>query len=357
MKSGSEKLNEAYEAIVAFRDHPGVGKSIKAELGEIAASVDEIRSRLAEIEDLYAIDFGTDIDSQIQTAMQLWGAAPDGKIDGDQLQKIRSASPVMSTLYLKGIDILSAYKFSSDETDFARRVGGEIDEASEVLGGLRRARRNPKNPDEWSALIPLRQSLSRALDYLENTKAISVLKLLIKTKEGKWVPFKRNYFRDSASKEQLLLVYRKGDARRTRLLEGEWLNCYVYEIIRDQLTRHGIPFELYTDLTYRAPKDLIRAASEFDVIGRFRDTVVCVECKSGRLDAARGDFNDICQRTEAVRKVLSVMGERETDFLFFVVYDAAANPPEEMERHLGPSEIHAIQPSQVRAVMARMLDT
>jgi hypothetical protein len=156
---------------------------------------------------------------------------------------------------------------------------------------------------------------------------------------------------------ELLVVYGKRDAASFQFLKGEWLNCYVYDIIDDQLRRHEVAYELYTDVSYSAPPDVIRAASEFDVIGRFRDKVVCVECKSGRLDAKRGDFDDLVQRTEGIRTVLGSMGTGETHFMFFVVYDPTVNPEEEMRRRLGPAAIRPLRPTEVRAVMARELET
>jgi hypothetical protein len=331
VKSGSEKLADAIQAIRAFAARPEVGKRIRPELDEIAVRIEQDRARLAEIEDLYAIDFGSDVDSGIAEAMKLWETAIDGKIAGDALLPIRRVSPMLSALYLKGIDIKSAYKFSSDQSALARELGTRFDQAADILRAFRSEKRNAKDPGEWSMLVPMRKSVKNILLDLENRGAIEGRQILVRNKQKHWTPFDLKWLRDEPE-TQLLVIYGKKDPGGVQFLRGEWLNCYVADIIRDQLTRHEIAFELYTDVSYSAPADLIRAASEFDVIGRFRDTIICVECKSGRLDADRGDFANLVQRTETMRKVLSSMGDGENRFLFFVVYDPVNNAEEEVRR-------------------------
>ncbi|HYD38676.1 MAG TPA: hypothetical protein VEA60_13750 [Allosphingosinicella sp.] len=356
MKSGSEKLAEAREAVLALAARREVGKRVREELGELAESVEQIRSRVAEIEGLYAIDFGSDIDSKIEEAEALWRDAPAERLRGPALLPIRRASPVLSTLFVKGIDIQSARKFSDSEIAFAQWIGTRFDMMSDLLRALRREKRSDKDPTEWSAIVPMRKSLKAALLDLERREVIDGRRMLVRNKEKRWTPFELRWLRDEPETE-LLLIYEKKDPALLQFMKGEWLNAYVYDIIDDQLMRHEVPYELYTDVSYRAPQDVIRAASEFDVIGRFRDTVVCVECKSGRLDFNRGDFDDLVQRTEAVRTVLSSMGEGETHFLFFVVYEPATNPEEEMRERLEPRSIRPLKPTEVRAVMASVLES
>lgn len=354
MKSGSEKLADAIRAIQAFAARPEVGKRIKPELDEMATRIEQDRARLAEIEDLYAIDFGSDVDTGIAEAMKLWEMAIDGKIVGQALLPIRKVSPMLSALYLKGIDIKSAYKFSADQSALARELGTRFDEAADILRAFRSEKRNPKDPTEWSMLVPMRRSVKNILLDLEKRGIIEGRRVLVR-KQDHWTQFDLKWLRDEPE-TLLLVVYARTDPGAVHFLRGEWLNCYVADIIRDQLSRHEIAFELYTDVSYSAPADLIRAASEFDVIGRFRDTIVCVECKSGRLDAERGDFANLIQRTETMRTVLSSMGDGENNFMFFVVYDPVNNAEDEVRRELEPAAITPLKPTDVRAVIARTLE-
>lgn len=357
MKSGSEKLAEARDAVAALAAYKGVGKTIRPELAELVERIEAIRERVAEIEDLYEIDFGSDVDSKIAEAGRLWREAPAERLHGPTLLPIRRASPVLSTLFVKGIDIKASRKFSDAEIDFAQWIGTRFDQMSDLLRAFRREKRNDKDPTEFSAIVPMRKSLDGALvDLEEEWGVIDGRRILVRSGERKWIPSKLSWLRDEPETE-VLLVYEKKDPALLEFMKGEWLNAYVYDIIDDQLMRHEVAYELYTDVSYVAPQDVIRAASEFDVIGRFRDTVVCVECKSGRLDAKRGDFDALIQRTEAVRTVLSSMGEGETHFLFFVVYDPVTNPESEMKERLEPRSIRPLKPTEVRAVVASVLES
>jgi hypothetical protein len=355
VKSGSEKLAEGRDAIRSLAANSVVGPRIRDELAELGESVEEIRLRVAEIEDLYAIDFGSDVDSKIVEAGRLWREARPGRLLEPALLPIRRASPVLSALFLKGIDIRSARKFSAAEIGFAQWIGTRFELVSDLLRAFRREKRSEKDPTEWSAIVPMRKSLEGALVDLEQRGVIEGRRALVRNKQGRWAPFKLSWLRDEPETE-LLLVYEKKDPGLLQFMRGEWLNAYVYDIIDDQLARHELAYELYTDISYSAPQDVIRAASEFDVIGRFRDTVVCVECKSGRLDARRGDFDDLVQRTQALRTVLSSMGEAETHFLFFVVYDPVSNPEAEMRERLEPSSIRPLKPTEVRSFVVKVLE-
>ena len=354
MQSGSELLSDAIKAIRTLAERKEVGRAVKDELLELAQSVEPVKVRVTEIEGLYAIDFGDGVDDKIDKAADLWDEVEPGSIRGPTLQSIRSASPLLSTLYVKGIDIERAYKFSEDEARISQWVGNHIDSLSGLLYALRKERRGEKD-GEWTINVPLTRSLANSLNYLAEQGLIKGKKILIKSKEGKWSPFKWEWFRDDPD-ARLLIVYEKRNAALLNMLHGNWLNSYVYGIIDDQLVRHNIAFELYTEVVYKAPADVIRSGSDFDVIGRFRDTVICVECKSGKLDASRGQFDHIIQRTKDMRTVLSSMGTGEVNFLFYVVYDPEMNTEEEMTARLQEHDILPLRPNQVRSVMARTLD-
>jgi hypothetical protein len=354
MISGSGKLNEAIVAVEALAGRREVGTSIRSELLELVHLMGGQAGRLAEIENLYALDFGDDIDPRISEAARLWEATPTGWVRDPELAAIRAASPLLGTLYRKGIDFTQAYRFSDIEIALSREIGNSYSELSPQLAAFRRSSRPIEDEKGMKALLPLRRSLDRLLRLFEGRGVLRVKRMMIKGKEGRWTPFKREWMRDSES-ESVLLIYEKMDIGLARLVEGEWLNCYIYHIIRDQLSRHELPFELYTNLSYRAPADLIRAAGEFDVVGRMRDAVVCVECKSGRLDGRRGDFAEIVRKTDSLKTVLAAQSTGELGFHFFLVYDPDQNDPQAVTDVLAEDNVIAIRPSEVRSVMARAL--
>lgn len=355
MIPGSEKLRDSVTAIRSLAARKEVGGPVRAELECLAEDIEVRASRLAEIENHYALDFGSDIDPHVLAAAKLWEETAPGRVRDPELAAIRVASPLLGSLYRKGIDFTQAYKFSDIEIALSREIGSNYGELSAPLAVLRRSSRPNADKSEMSALVPLRRSVDRLINLLERSGVLRIKRMLIKAREGQWKPFKREWMMRDSESESVLLVYEKMDIGLARLVEGEWLNCYVYHIIFDQLSRNMVPFELYTNLSYRAPADLIRAAGEFDVVGRMRDTVVCVECKSGRLDSERGDYAEIVRKTNSLKTVLEAQSSGEIFFHFFVVYDPDQNDPAAVAGALAPSGIAAIRPSEVRPVMAAAL--
>jgi hypothetical protein len=188
VKSGSEKLAEAREAVSALAERKEVGKAIRVELKELVDQIETIRVRVAEIEDLYAIDFGSDVDSKIEEAARLWDEAPDGRIRGPSLLPIRRASPLLSTLFLKGIDLQQAVKFGDRERELAQWLGTRFEDMSDLLRAFRREKRSPKDETEWSAIVPMRKSLRAGLEGLEDKGIIDGRRLLCRNRERKWAP-------------------------------------------------------------------------------------------------------------------------------------------------------------------------
>lgn len=355
MESGSERLAGAIAAIKSLAESKIVGKRVRPELLEMADQLEPISERLAEIEGLYEVDFGKGVDTKISEAAGIWSAANPGILNGPELLAVRRASPLLSELYLKGLDIQRAYKFSPNEISLANWFGTHIDQISDFLHALRRERRSETVADEWQIILPMSLVLEDAFNLLHKEGVLKFKRVLTRTKEGHWVPLKWKWLRDDPE-ARLLVVYEKLNPALVHMLGGHWLNAYVHAIIDNQLTRHEVPYELYTEVVYKAPPDVIRAASDFDVIGRFRDTVICVECKSGKLDEKHGQVSDIVQRTKDLRTVLSSMGTGETKFMFFVVYDPEMNSSEELAPQLILHDIRPLRPTEVRAVIAKMLD-
>lgn len=354
MRSASEDLSNAIETIRSFADRKEVGPAIKEELQEIAEAIEPHRERVIEIEGLYAIDFGDSVDTQIETAAEKWAKAEPGVIKDLVLQDIRSASPMLSELYVKGLDFTHAFKFDSNEAKLATWVGNHIDSMSDLLQAFRKERKSDRAENEWSILVRNRKDLGQTLNFLKQAGVIQGKKLLTKSKAGKWVPFKWDWFRDDPN-QVILIVYEKLDGRLFNQFKGEWMSSYVHSIMEDQLIRHEIPFELYTMVAYKAPADLIRGGSDFDVVGRFRDTVVCVECKSGRLEQKFGHFDEIVQRTEDLRTIIKSMGAGDVEFLFFVAYDAELNDEEEVKAQFTGKGIVPLKLNEVRAVVSKTL--
>jgi hypothetical protein len=354
LKKSSHDLCNAVDSLRQFADRREIGLTIKQEIRSIIENIQTILNRVTEIEGLYDLDFSDQVDDLIRDAAEKWDSAEPGKIKDLVLEDIRKASPMLSELYVRGLDFSSAIKFNNSEVNLSSWIGNNIDEFSDLLYDFRREKRSEKFPNEWSILTRNRRNLGTLLNELKKLGVIKGKNMLVQSKAGQWVPFRNEWFRDDPD-QKILIAYEKTDNRLFNLLKGEWMSCYVQNIMADQLKRHRIPFELYTMVTYHAPADLIRGGSDFDVVGRFRDKIVCVECKSGRLEESYGHFDHIKQRTDDLRRVISSMGAGSLEFLFYVVYDAKLNDENKVRAQFSDQSVMPLKLNEVRAKMSQTL--
>src|SRR5262249_22508353 len=143
-------------------------------------------------------------------------------------------SPLLDSLFRKGIDFRKIRKFSTDEIEFSKRVGDRYLEFSGGLRAIRRARTG-EGDNEQSCLISGGREDKVFLDFLEANKVAKLTKTLFRP-DGNWRLFKKEWFGDRNARAEVLAVLTLPEKPVLfRLLQGEWLNAYVYSIIRDHL--------------------------------------------------------------------------------------------------------------------------
>ncbi len=353
MKSVADKIDESLNYLDIFIKRKEIGSKIKSELEIIFENISIYKTRLEEIEGLYAIDYDKDIDPKLLESSSIFNNLPYGRISNENLKQLTIISPLLNSLYKKGIDINSIYKFSQNEIDFSKEIGNNFSDLSEILQSLRKQKKKEGTEREFSALMPLKKSLGKAILILEKYKIFKIKRMLQKKSDNQWAPFKREWIRGNDEDKNILTVYDLIDNNMARILQGEWLNCYVYQIINDQLSRNSVNYELYTNVAYSAPRDLIRHASDFDVVGKIQDTVVCVECKTGRLDVQRNDLQSIVDKTNDLKAVLSKIGGQEMSFKFFLAYDHTLNDEAKINDFFEKHEITPVLPTDIRGVMTK----
>jgi hypothetical protein len=172
-----------------------------------------------------------------------------------------------------------------------------------------------------------------------------------------WVLFKPDWFKANNADVQVLVVMNLADLDTYRFLQGEWLNAYVYNIVQDHLTRNEVAFELYTNVSYQAPADVIRVAGEFDVLGSVKNQFNCVECKSGKLLSQENVIETIVQKVSDLRRAVDSMSNAETtEFAFYLVFDPILNDEAAINERLKDTGLTPLRPDQVRVeVMKRFV--
>jgi hypothetical protein len=348
----SEMIENALRVIEKAATREDFGPKIKDRISNIQSELKNIVKLTKELEELVVL---APEQAELPSGMERWKQFPAGaQHEKDKLLPFVQSSSLLDSLYRKGIDIYKIYKFNGREIGAARRVGDKFSEFSEVLSALRRSRKSDEKADERTALLPCNPESAEFVKFLETEKVLEFKKFLIKSKEEQWKPFKREWF-SKRQETSVLAVFTIKDAEALRFLQGEWLNAYVYNIMQDHFSRNQAKFELYTNVSYRAPADVIRIAGEFDVLGRLGNRLICVECKSGRLLTDNGVIASVVTKISDLKKAIDFASATPSDFIFYLIFDHTLNDETKVRAQLENSGIKALRPDQVRAEITRMI--
>jgi hypothetical protein len=353
MALASELLAAAKQIIDFYRERADVAPKVRERLSVIETDLGKLLDFVKETEGFVVLDSSLLEKPKSNGGMEVWNALPPGQhSDTGKIHQFIDASPLLDSLFRKGIDITQFYKFSSSEIQLARSLGDRFAEFSGGLSELRRSRDGRKE-FEKTFLIKCMEENGRFLEFLQKEGIGRVEQCRIQ-KDGVWKPFRLEWFRNNEKETNIHIVFKVKDLAAFRLLRGEWLNAYVYNIILDHLTRNRASFELYTDITYRAPADIIRVVGEFDVIGLFQNKLICVECKSGRVTSGRSDtLETVVAKIADLQKAVGSVSREKVEFLFYLVFDPTLNDENEIARSLEGSSIKPLRPDQVRAEIVK----
>jgi hypothetical protein len=348
-------LAETIEAVLRDVQKAAVredlGPKVKEQLEKIRISLQDAAERTKEVEQLIKLETAQ---AELPSGMEHWiKFKPGPQRDRAELERFVRSSSLLNNLFRKGIDIHNAYKFSKDQFQLARQVGDKFSAFSGPLSGLRRNRKDDEKPEERTALFPCEPESGEFARFLEKSNILKFKKFLIRNKEDQWKPFKVEWFSKSQD-TSVLSVFQVTNPESLRFLQGEWLNAYVYTIMQDHFSRNQAKFELYTNISYRAPADVIRIAGEFDVIGRLGNRPICVECKSGRLLNESGLISSIVGKITDLKKALDFEAATASDYIFYLIFDPTQNDEKEVRAQMEGSGIKALKPDQVRAEITRL---
>jgi hypothetical protein len=348
----SELMDNALQIIERAASRTDLGPRIKDHLALIQRDLNNAIKIAREVEELVVLE---PAQAELPSGMERWHKfSPGAQRDPKQLLAFVRSSSLLDGLFRKGIDIYNIYKFSDEEFRSAQKVGDKFAEFSEVLSSLRRHRKSDEREDERTALLPCGPESGEFVKFLETSKVLKFKKFVIKNKENQWKPFKVEWF-SRRQDTPVLAVFTIKDADGLRFLQGEWLNAYVYNIMQDHFSRNQAKFELYTNVSYRAPADVIRIAGEFDVLGRLGTRLICAECKSGRLLAENGVIASVIAKIADLKKAIDFVSVTPSDFIFYLIFDPTQNDETEVRTQLENSAIKALRPDQVRAEITRMI--
>ncbi len=168
------------------------------------------------------------------------GQAPAERLQGPALLPIRRASPVLSTLFLKGIDIKSARKFTAAEIDFAQSdrdpFRHDVGPAARLPPGEAQRQDRPSGAPSADAQVAegraARPRAARPHRRPPNPRS----------QQAGPLGAVRAQMASRRAGDRAPAGLREKGSGAAPVHEGEWLNAYVYDIIDDQLVRHEVPY-------------------------------------------------------------------------------------------------------------------
>ncbi|HEY0107112.1 MAG TPA: hypothetical protein VGB91_13595 [Rhizomicrobium sp.] len=335
-----------------------VAPKLKDSLLAMAGELDGIAVRLTAVEDSIVLDSDDPEKARIARAAQLWKGwpanAPGAKAKIDLLVQ---ASPLLDSLFRRAIDINGMRKFSVQDFGFAIRIGDDYEQFSTGLRDIRRMTDGKEGEKKGSFKC---SDDNRAFIAFLKSAGVAEPGLMLLNGErnanGEKKHFKLEWFSDHPPDRSVFTVLKMKSAARFRLLQGEWLTAYVYQIIDDHLRRNRESFELYTDVSYRMRGDIGGVAGDFDVLGKVRSRVVCVECKTGFAIAERNTVQAVIDKTTALRAAVDAVSQEKMAFHFYLVFDPHQNDEDEIAALLNGTGIIPLRPDQVRAeIVANIL--
>ncbi len=301
-------------------------------------------------------DSGHDL---LTAALAQWKALDGGVYrSGDhQLDRMVETSAALQPLYRAGIDITAVQKFSPDEQRLAKTLGEGFeswhrpwDTLKLALGGT-----TPGTPVRCRASeLDVFDPFMRAMERHDVISSLSLEAAKFKGAAMEWAKATPKRAKKLPPKHPCRYTFEPRDASKVSLMTGLWFNAFAFDVVDDHLTRNHIEHELYTNVMYKAPTDIISVSGDFDVLGRFDDLVLLIECKSGRLvEKDRGHFTEIREKAATVTRVYEGMGG-EFRLVPMLLFNPHLTSRDRVEEELEGSSIWPVQPDELRSVIARL---
>jgi hypothetical protein len=213
-----------------------------------------------------------------------------GYFEGPRAAQLAQASECLGPLYRGGVDFKTIRRFTQNEVGVARWLGDDFNEIAttwmpfrgQLSKGLSRLEWQGKSADAPEAV----SQLMRFLGGLKRHEIISGFdSFFYSFGSQKWVskPLKDIIRMQNVQRFAVEWTLSESGASLARLVTGDWLTAYVYELCTDHLVRNGQSFEAYTLVKYRAPPDIVRLATDFDLVVSTAKRTMLVECKTGKL--------------------------------------------------------------------------
>lgn len=279
-----------------------------------------------------------------------WAALPVGRIRAvdSSVKHLIARSPTLAAMFRGGLDFLDFHHFGADDLKLAGDIFEIFTESPPAWNDVRRLIADREQA--WLFRKPDFQLVNQIGKRLRDTKVFSSYGFeLCPRKTNRWEPV-----RDSRS------ILRLPDDVRLRLtfeltreqwildlVHGHWLTALALNIVSDHLERNSMDFEAYTKVGYRTAQGLSHVRSDFDLLVCSQDRILAIECKSGSLDASRGDFNECITKAQQLTDAFKATNTN-LPLTFWLVYNHHLTKPETVTEHLQQSPMTGVTIEHLR---------
>jgi hypothetical protein len=282
-------------------------------------------------------------------------AAREGTVvlDPETLAALRSRSPLIDTLHRSGLNLLRLHNFTEAERRLAASIGSHFNEFMDLLQAFRRIEPS-RDEGEHTFVVRANANLGKFIATLEKEGVFKFKIALFRSDKGTQ-PVSRKWLGSRKEGDSLRLIVTDLDPRKRQFLTGDWLTCFVLTVIEDHLNRNNVAHEIYAKVAYKAPPDIVSVSSDFDVLVWVGNRVLCFECKSGRVDAGRGNLNAVIDHANDLTNFFDRFMPKSPPPYFFFVYDPTTNDPAWIQQALASTPIMPHGPSEIREVIVNFL--
>lgn len=259
------------------------------------------------------------------------------------IENLPEVSQLIGALHRGGISIHAVESFDNEQLRLAKLVASKFADVSSHLKAFRGSQFKPEK-GTYSFLTRGGNGFGDFINFLTRQKLVKIRGVLIKAEEG-WRA-KQGPWAKSEAEDELLVIYEERDKAGIQFLRGDWMTAFTRDVITDHLDRNKKRHETFSKVRYSAPIDVINSSSDFDVITLVGNKALCVECKSGKMDAQQ--VLDIAQKSLDVSKVLKQFVDNIQEFRFFTVFDHTTNDEAEVRELFDGTNVAPIRIDQIR---------
>lgn len=328
----------------------GVGRQLpktgKDRLAEAIRVADQLQSILTAINAEVITLEEAPVDPG-KEARNIWERLPAGIVKGNTraFEQLRGRSETLSELYKAGIDITEIQKLSPEQIKISTRIGEDFARIHSVWDRFKFCAGKTDSPFETK--VEFARETNRFFRILRDAGVVESYETrLFVFRDKTWVkrPVDKLHY---ASRANPVRFDFKMNRSYCALINGHWFNGYVYEVLRDQLDRMHVDYELYPLVRYTCGGNAALARGEFDILARIGRQRLVVECKSGRLQAnGRDDLQTLIRTGEALEQRFAAT--RLARGLFILVYNPFLSPTAEVDQALAESDIQTIPITDMR---------